>query len=126
MITEQKGLLSPDQRQRIAQARALYKRPKLVILDEPNSNLDEKGEQALNNAIKILKAAGSTLVLVSHRQTALPLVDYLIVMEAGRIKEQGTTSDVLSRFKKTQAAQKQVAQQKAMEVIAPTEQKNAQ
>lgn len=125
VITAQKGLLSPGQRQRIALARALYKRPKLVVLDEPNSNLDEIGEQALNNAIKILKAAGSTLVLVSHRQTALPLVDYLIIMEAGRIKEQGTKNDVLSRFKKTQAAQKQVAQQKAMEVVAPTEQKNA-
>ncbi len=125
VITSQKGLLSPGQRQRIALARALYKRPRLVVLDEPNSNLDEIGEQALNNAIKILKAAGSTLVLVSHRQTALPLVDYLIIMEAGRIKEQGTKSDVLSRFKKTQAAQKQVAQQKAMEVVAPTEQKNA-
>ena len=125
VITAQKGLLSPGQRQRIALARALYKRPKLVVLDEPNSNLDEIGEQALNNAIKILKAAGSTLVLVSHRQTALPLVDYLIIMEAGRIKEQGTTADVLSRFKKTQAAQKQAAQQKSMAVVAPTEQKNA-
>ena len=125
VITAQKGLLSPGQRQRIALARAIYKRPKLVVLDEPNSNLDEIGEQALNNAIKILKAAGSTLVLVSHRQTALPLVDYLIIMEAGRIKEQGPKSDVLSRFKKAQEAQKQVAQQKAMEVVAPTEQKNA-
>ena len=125
VITAQKGLLSPGQRQRIALARAIYKRPKLVVLDEPNSNLDEIGEQALNNAIKILKAAGSTLVLVSHRQTALPLVDYLIIMEAGRIKEQGSRSDVLSRFKKAQEAQKQVAQQKTMEVVAPTEQKNA-
>ena len=137
VITAQKGLLSPGQRQRIALARALYTRPKLVVLDEPNSNLDEVGEQALNNAIKILKAAGSTVVLVSHRQTALPLVDYVMVMEAGRIKEQGTTADVIARAKQAQAAQQQAAQQQAaqqqatqqqkpMELVATAEQKNEQ
>ena len=133
VIAAQKGLLSPGQRQRIALARALYKRPKLVVLDEPNSNLDEIGEQALNNAIKILKAAGSTVVLVSHRQTALSLADYLIVMEAGRIKEQGTTAEVVARVKQAKAAQQQAAQQqqavqqqKPMELVATAEQKNEQ
>lgn len=97
VISGQRGSVSPGQRQRIALARALYKRPKLVVLDEPNSNLDEVGEQALNSAIETLKAAGSTVVLVSHRQGAVPLSDYIIIMEAGRITEQGSRADVVAR-----------------------------
>jgi ATP-binding cassette, subfamily C, bacterial EexD len=101
------GLLSPGQRQRIGLARAMYNRPKLVILDEPNSNLDEVGERALNGAIKTLKAAGSTVVLVSHRQGALPLTDFLIVLEAGTIRDQGPTADVVARAKKNVEARQQ-------------------
>ena len=132
-VGEQGRNLSGGQQQRIALARALYGDPFLLVLDEPNSNLDEIGEQALNNAIKILKAAGSTVVLVSHRQTALSLADYLIVMEAGRIKEQGTTAEVVARVKQAKAAQQQAAQQqqavqqqKPMELVATAEQKNEQ
>jgi ABC-type protease/lipase transport system fused ATPase/permease subunit len=107
IIKSGQGMLSPGQRQRIALARAMYNRPKLVILDEPNSNLDEVGEQALNNAIKILKASGSTVVLVSHRQGALPLSDFLLVMEAGTIRDQGSTTDVVARAKQNMAAKQQ-------------------
>ena len=64
------GMLSPGQRQRIALARSIYRRPKLVVLDEPNSNLDDAGERALHSAIATLKAAGSTVLIVSHRQGA--------------------------------------------------------
>jgi ABC-type protease/lipase transport system fused ATPase/permease subunit len=110
VISGQRGSVSPGQRQRIALARALYKRPKLVVLDEPNSNLDEVGEQALNSAIETLKAAGSTVVLVSHRQGAVPLSDYIIIMEAGRITEQGSRADVVAR---AQARREQKA-------VAPT------
>lgn len=108
-ISADRGLLSPGQRQRIALARALYNRPRLVVLDEPNSNLDEAGELALHNAIKTLKSLGSTIVLVSHRQGAMPLSDYLLVLEAGRIKEQGTTAEVVARARQAVAQQQQVA-----------------
>jgi ATP-binding cassette, subfamily C, bacterial EexD len=109
VINAHGGLLSPGQRQRIALARALYDRPKLVVLDEPNSNLDEAGELALNSAIKTLKSIGSTVVLVSHRQGAIPLADYLLVMEAGKIKDQGTTADVITRVKQAMAVKQQEA-----------------
>jgi ATP-binding cassette subfamily C protein EexD len=92
------GILSPGQRQRVALARALYKRPKLVVLDEPNSNLDTDGEQALNESIKILKEVGSTVVVVSHRQTVLPLVDHAIVMNDGVVADAGPISEVTDRL----------------------------
>jgi ABC-type protease/lipase transport system fused ATPase/permease subunit len=87
----------------MALARALYGRPKLLVLDEPNSNLDELGEQALNNSIIRMKAHGSTIIMVSHRQAVLSLADYVIILTAGRITEQGTREDVIA---KAQAAQK--------------------
>ena len=93
------GQLSPGQRQRIALARAVYRRPKLVILDEPNSNLDEFGEKALNSAIQTLKANGSTVILVSHRQTVLPLADLLMVLARGRLKEFGPVAEVVKNLK---------------------------
>ena len=97
LILGQQGVLSPGQRQRIALARALYMRPKLIVLDEPNSNLDEQGELALNKAIFSMKNSGSTVILVSHRQGVLPLVDYLIFMRAGCISEQGSKADIVAR-----------------------------
>ena len=93
------GQLSPGQRQRIALARAVYKRPKLVILDEPNSNLDESGEKALNSAIQTLKGNGSTVVIVSHRQTVLPLADLLMVLAGGRLKEFGPVAELVKKLK---------------------------
>ena len=102
VISSNQGLLSPGQRQRIALARALYNRPRLVVLDEPNSNLDEAGERALNDAIKTLKAVGSTIVLVSHRQGAMPLADYLLLMQGGRVKEFGLKADIVARAKQAQ------------------------
>lgn len=109
VIDTQAFRLSPGQRQRIALARALYRRPKIIILDEPNSNLDELGERALNQAINRMKSLGSTILLVSHRRTAMPLVDYIIVLAAGRIKEQGKKEDLVQRAKlaKQQAGEPQ-------------------
>jgi ATP-binding cassette subfamily C protein EexD len=114
VISGQQGLISPGQRQRIALARAVYGRPSLVLLDEPNSNLDESGEQALNEAILALKNAGCTVVLVSHRQGALPLVDYLIFVRDGRISDQGTKAEIVERTKLQQ--QKQMQQQQEAQV----------
>lgn len=105
VISGLQGLLSPGQRQRVALARALYGRPRLLVLDEPNSNLDELGEQALNTAIANMKQAGSTIIMVSHRQAVLSLADYVIIMEKGSIKEQGTRDEVVARARAAQQAQ---------------------
>lgn len=98
------GLLSPGQRQRLALARALYGRPKLVVLDEPNSNLDDTGERALNNAVATLKSAGSTVIIVSHRRGVLKLVDTLVVLAQGKVTDAGPTQQVLERLKKVAEA----------------------
>ncbi len=92
------GILSPGQRQRIALARSLYRRPKLVVLDEPNSNLDDAGEGALHKAIATLKAAGSTILIVSHRQGALKLADYILALKAGQVRYFGESSVVLDQM----------------------------
>lgn len=112
--------LSPGQQQRVALARAIYKKPRLVVMDEPNSNLDEAGEKALNHAISVLKAAGSTVVVVSHRQTVIPLADLIIVINNGLIKEQLSKDDVIKRAQaaKQAAVAKQTAAAKANAQIA--------
>ena len=93
--------LSPGQRQRVALARALYRNPKLVVLDEPNSNLDDSGESALHAAIKKLKDGGSTVVIVSHRQGVLPLSDYVLVLTAGKVKNFQSTKELVARIEES-------------------------
>lgn len=78
------------------------------MLDEPNSNLDEEGDRALLASIKLMKQLGSTVIMVSHRQNALPLSDYLIILAQGRITQQGKTSDVVSQIKKRMADARQL------------------
>lgn len=98
-IGRETGLvLSPGQQQRLALARALYRRPRLVILDEPNSNLDQVGEAALNTCIKMLKELGSTVIMVSHRQGALELADQLVLVSSGRVTDSGKPEEVLARL----------------------------
>ena len=92
------GMLSPGERQRIALARALYKRPKLVVLDEPNSNLDDRGDAALHQAIQMLKVEGSTVIVISHRKTVMPLADRIIFMANGTVVDSGPASDVVARL----------------------------
>ena len=122
-ISGSQGLLSPGQRQRVALARALYGRPKLLILDEPNSNLDESGEQALNTAIANMKQHGSTIIMVSHRQAVLSLADYIIIMENGTIREQGPRDEVIQRARAARQAKQgqdtQAAQIKAVPAGPP-------
>jgi len=93
------GLLSPGQRQRIALARALYGRPKFVVLDEPNSNLDEAGERALAVAIRTLKSLGSTVIIVSHRKGIMKLVDTLVAVRGGKVLHSGPVADVIEMLK---------------------------
>jgi len=86
--------LSGGQRQMIAFARALFGDPRLVLLDEPNSNLDVEGERRLNMALQALKREGVTVVVVTHRQAVLALADRVMVMRAGEIDCFGTREHV--------------------------------
>ena len=91
------GLLSPGQRQRLALARALYGEPRFVVLDEPNANLDQDGEQALLATLHALKEEGVTVVLVAHRPSLLGAVDKVLVLREGALEAFGPRADVLSR-----------------------------
>lgn len=95
--------LSAGQRQRIALARALYRRPFLVVLDEPNSNLDAEGDAALTRAIRQLREAGSITIVIAHRQSALSAVDLIGVMQAGRMIDFGSKNDIVARQMKPAA-----------------------
>jgi ATP-binding cassette subfamily C exporter for protease/lipase len=93
------GTLSGGQRQRIALARAIYGQPALVVLDEPNANLDEAGETALAHAVEQLKVAGSTVVLVSHRQGVIALADRLLILNEGRVEAEGPRDTVIAALR---------------------------
>ncbi len=88
-------MLSGGQRQRIALARALYGDPFLVVLDEPNSNLDTEGEQALIRAVVRVRARGGIVVVIAHRPAVLQAVDHMMVLNEGRLHAFGPTASVL-------------------------------
>lgn len=96
--------LSGGQRQRIALARALYAAPDLVVLDEPNSHLDDAGEAALMQSLRQLTARGATVFLVTHRAGALALADQLWVLHEGRLRIQGPRDAVLAQLRPASAA----------------------
>ena len=89
------GKLSGGQRQRIGLARALYGDPAVVVLDEPNSNLDASGSDALNNAIEDLKARGRSVIIMAHRPAAIQHCDLILMMEDGVRKAFGPKDEVL-------------------------------
>lgn len=91
-------VLSPGQKQRIGLARALYGNPRLVILDEPNSNLDGDGERALMHALQMLRRDGVTTVIVAHRPSILATVDKVLVIKNGTVDAMGPREEVLARF----------------------------
>jgi PrtD family type I secretion system ABC transporter len=98
-IGESGAVLSGGQRQRIALARALYGTPRLVVLDEPNANLDADGERALASALAELKRAGVTVVMVGHRPAMMSVLDKLAVLNAGQLEAFGPASAILSRLR---------------------------
>jgi PrtD family type I secretion system ABC transporter len=98
-IGEAGAVLSGGQRQRIALARALYGNPRLVVLDEPNANLDAEGEMALMAALAELKARGVTLIMVGHRQKLMAQLDKLAVLKDGALEAFGPTAAVLPRVR---------------------------
>ncbi len=96
-IGEAGSALSAGQRQRIGLARALYGDPFLVVLDEPNANLDAEGEKAVVRAMTSVRERKGIVVVVAHRPSALGVVDLVAVVEAGRMKAFGPRDEVLSR-----------------------------
>ena len=100
-------VLSGGQVQRIALARALYGDPKLVVLDEPNANLDKEGDMALSAAIAGCRKRGNTVVVMTHRPSAIASVDMLLVLQNGRVEDFGPKNEVLKKMqekhKKAQA-----------------------
>jgi PrtD family type I secretion system ABC transporter len=97
-IGEGGAALSAGQRQRIALARALYRDPFLVVLDEPNSNLDAEGDQALAQAITAVRARGGIAIVVAHRTNAVACVDQLLVLMEGRVQAFGPKDQVISKL----------------------------
>lgn len=102
------AMLSGGQRQRAALARALYGNPVFVVLDEPNSSLDEEGDAALAAAITTLKARGTTFVVMTHRTSVLAVADRMLVMREGTQQAFGPRDEVLAALNK--AAQEAQAQ----------------
>lgn len=98
-IGEAGSTLSGGQRQRIALARAVYGAPALVVLDEPNANLDDAGEAALGRAVMELKSKGKTVVLITHRPSAIAMADRLVVMADGKVQVQGPRDAVLAHLR---------------------------
>lgn len=99
--------LSGGQRQRLGLARALYGDPRIVVLDEPNSNLDEEGEVRLAQAILQLREMKSTVILVTHKPQILNVVENLVVMQDGQIVMSGPVRQVLAKIAKTSQPQSQ-------------------
>ena len=96
--------LSGGQRQRVALARALYGDPFLVVLDEPNSNLDNDGEGALRQAITNLKTRGAIVVLIAHRPSVLAVCDHILVLANGEQKDCGSRDEIMQRMTRPVAA----------------------
>ena len=97
-------MLSAGQRQRVALARALYGDPFLVVLDEPNSNLDNEGDAALHQAILDLKSRGAIVVLIAHRPSVLAVCDHVLLLAGGTQQDFGPRDEILRKIIPQRAA----------------------
>jgi len=118
------GGLSGGQRQRLGLARAMYGDPSVLVLDEPNSNLDEVGEQALVQAIADLRQRGKTIVLITHRTSIIGATNKLLVIRDGMLSMFGPTNDVLAAIQENN--QKLLAQAQSQQAQAQQAQAQAQ
>ena len=103
-IGEQGNMLSGGQRQRIGLARALYKFPKLLVLDEPNSNLDPEGNQALVAALMAMKKRGATQIVIAHNLDVLFSADRILVLRNGHTEAYGPAREILDKYLKRRQA----------------------
>ena len=99
-VTAGGGRLSGGQMQRIGLARAMYGNPVILVLDEPNSNLDNAGSEAVNTAIRGFKAAGKSVLVMAHRPAAIKECDTLLMLEDGAVRAFGPKEQVLKRVVK--------------------------
>lgn len=99
-IGDEGAVLSGGQRQRLGLARALYGNPKVLVLDEPNASLDAAGDKNLLELIAKLKAAGVTVVAITHRNSLMPVVDKIVLLHDGKVMAFGARDDVLAAIAK--------------------------
>ncbi len=116
-IGESGAALSAGQRQRVALARALFGDPFLVVLDEPNSNLDVEGDTALTNAILSVRARGGIAIVIAHRPSALAGVDQVMVIGAGSVQAFGPKDEVLRASLQQASMPASAAQQSRLKVV---------
>jgi len=93
--------LSGGQRQRIGLARAIYGDPRFVVLDEPNSSLDEAGEAALVLTLQELKGKGATVIIITHRTNVLSVADQILLLSDGQVKAFGPRDEVLAALQRS-------------------------
>ncbi|MEK7792753.1 MAG: ATP-binding cassette domain-containing protein, partial [Pseudomonadota bacterium] len=112
--------LSGGQKQRLGLARAMYDDPSLIVLDEPNSNLDDVGEQALLAALIDLRKRGKTIVLITHRTSVISVTNKILLLQDGVAKMFGPTDQVLAALtqQQQQAQQALLQQQQAKKEAA--------
>ena len=113
------AILSGGQRQRVALARAIYGNPVFVVLDEPNSSLDDSGDAALASVIGQLKSRGTTFVIMTHRTSVLAVVDKMLILHDGQSKAFGPRDDVLAALAKGNAEAMQAASAGAQPKAGP-------
>ncbi len=104
-IGDDGSFLSGGERQRVALARAVYDMPKFVVLDEPNASLDEAGDVALLNAVKLLRAKGTTVIVMTHRLNILGAIEHMLVLVDGQVQRFGTCQEVMEALQSPAAAQ---------------------
>ncbi|NTW63361.1 MAG: type I secretion system permease/ATPase [Chlorobiaceae bacterium] len=103
-IGDEGSFLSGGERQRVALARSVYGMPKFIVLDEPNASLDEAGDAALLKAVQLLKAHGTTIIVITHRLNILGAIEQMLVLVDGQVQRFGTCQEVLAALQSSQDA----------------------